>query len=162
MLPLLRARGHNQRGRPPRMREFLGEHGSTAGCLKCNRARVLSGRVRGILRAAGDASIALADERINEHLVERVRAAVEAPCTSCAAAARPSGGAAVTSSRAAAAGPAAASSHERAAEADDAPEPPAGPACAGAGRGDEGVSATGGKRSTRGQHGRRRRGDGLP
>eukprot|EP00969_Alexandrium_andersonii_P142695 6308606-Alexandrium_andersonii.AAC.1 len=68
-------------------RELLEEHGYSAGCLKCTRIRTqrpAAGtrhseacrmRFESILRAAGNASMARADARINEHLAERLREA---------------------------------------------------------------------------------------
>eukprot|EP00969_Alexandrium_andersonii_P242048 10689990-Alexandrium_andersonii.AAC.1 len=59
---------------------MLEEHGYTAGCLKCSRARERRpaagarhseerrSRFEGVLRASGDASVARADERVNESL----------------------------------------------------------------------------------------------
>eukprot|EP00969_Alexandrium_andersonii_P175506 7761067-Alexandrium_andersonii.AAC.1 len=59
---------------------MLEEHGYAAGCLKCSRVRErrpaagtrrseeCRARFEGILRAAGDANVARADERINERL----------------------------------------------------------------------------------------------
>eukprot|EP00969_Alexandrium_andersonii_P215680 9526524-Alexandrium_andersonii.AAC.1 len=59
------------------------EHGYTAGCLKRSRARERRpavgarhseerhARFESLLRAAGDASVARADERINEHLARQ-------------------------------------------------------------------------------------------
>eukprot|EP00969_Alexandrium_andersonii_P276122 12205129-Alexandrium_andersonii.AAC.1 len=72
-------------------KELLEEHGYTAGCLKCTRVRTqrpsagtrhseeCRARFEAILRAAGDASMARADERINEHIAEKLRASVESP-----------------------------------------------------------------------------------
>eukprot|EP00969_Alexandrium_andersonii_P282287 12480552-Alexandrium_andersonii.AAC.1 len=57
-----------------------GEHGYTAGCLKCTRVRErrpaagarhseeCRTRFETLLRASGDASVALADARANEYL----------------------------------------------------------------------------------------------
>eukprot|EP00969_Alexandrium_andersonii_P025403 1109825-Alexandrium_andersonii.AAC.1 len=59
---------------------MLEEHGYTAGCLKCSRARERRpaagtrrseerrARFESLLRAAGEASMARADERVNERL----------------------------------------------------------------------------------------------
>eukprot|EP00969_Alexandrium_andersonii_P322257 14238558-Alexandrium_andersonii.AAC.1 len=61
-----------------------------AGCLKCNRVRerrpaagtrpseARRARFEAFLRSIGDASVARADERINEHLAHRAQASVEA------------------------------------------------------------------------------------
>eukprot|EP00969_Alexandrium_andersonii_P121551 5373560-Alexandrium_andersonii.AAC.1 len=69
---------------------MLEEHGYTAGCLKCNRVRERRpaagtrrseerrARFETLLRSIGDASMARADARINEHLAQRARASVEA------------------------------------------------------------------------------------
>eukprot|EP00969_Alexandrium_andersonii_P121684 5380010-Alexandrium_andersonii.AAC.1 len=62
---------------------MLEEHGYTAGCLKCSRARgrrpaagarhseERRARFEGLLRMLGDASMARADERVNEHLARQ-------------------------------------------------------------------------------------------
>eukprot|EP00969_Alexandrium_andersonii_P235642 10403819-Alexandrium_andersonii.AAC.1 len=62
---------------------MLEEHGYTAGCLKCGRVRErrpaagtrqsdeCRARVEGLLRALGDASMACAEERVNEHLARQ-------------------------------------------------------------------------------------------
>eukprot|EP00969_Alexandrium_andersonii_P014737 644230-Alexandrium_andersonii.AAC.1 len=59
---------------------MLEEHGYTAGCLKCSRVRErrpaagtrhseeCRSQFKSVLRAAGDASVARADERVNERL----------------------------------------------------------------------------------------------
>eukprot|EP00969_Alexandrium_andersonii_P192105 8485307-Alexandrium_andersonii.AAC.1 len=59
---------------------MLEEHCYTAGCLKCSRVRErwpaagthyseeCRARFEGLLRALGDANMARADERVNEHL----------------------------------------------------------------------------------------------
>eukprot|EP00969_Alexandrium_andersonii_P120958 5346897-Alexandrium_andersonii.AAC.1 len=65
---------------------MLEEHGYTAGSLKCTRVRErrpAAGtrrseecrmRFEALLRSLGDASMARADERINEHLAQRLQA----------------------------------------------------------------------------------------
>eukprot|EP00969_Alexandrium_andersonii_P012980 566043-Alexandrium_andersonii.AAC.1 len=62
---------------------MLEEHGCTAECLKRSRVRgrrLAAGahrseercaRFEGLLRALGDASMARADERVNEHLARQ-------------------------------------------------------------------------------------------
>eukprot|EP00969_Alexandrium_andersonii_P114594 5065901-Alexandrium_andersonii.AAC.1 len=67
---------------------MLEGHGYTAGCLKCNRVRErrpaagtrhsgeCRARFEALLRSIGDAT--RADERIREHLAQRVQASVEA------------------------------------------------------------------------------------
>eukprot|EP00969_Alexandrium_andersonii_P255722 11303768-Alexandrium_andersonii.AAC.1 len=69
---------------------MLEEYGYAAGCLKCRRARgrrLAAGarrseerraRFEGLLRAAGDASMARADERADERLAREVQSQVEA------------------------------------------------------------------------------------
>eukprot|EP00969_Alexandrium_andersonii_P246233 10881143-Alexandrium_andersonii.AAC.1 len=69
---------------------MLEEHGYTAGCLKRSRARErrpaagtrcseeCRARFEALLRASGEASMARADARINEHLSRRVQDGVEA------------------------------------------------------------------------------------
>eukprot|EP00969_Alexandrium_andersonii_P143616 6350191-Alexandrium_andersonii.AAC.1 len=64
---------------------MLEEHGYAAGCLKCSRVherRPAAGtrrseecraRFESLLRAAGDASVARADERVNERLAREVQ-----------------------------------------------------------------------------------------
>eukprot|EP00969_Alexandrium_andersonii_P210843 9312288-Alexandrium_andersonii.AAC.1 len=64
---------------------MLEEHGYTAGCLRCSRARrrrpgagvrrseECRARFEPLLRASGGASMARADERINEHLARQVQ-----------------------------------------------------------------------------------------
>eukprot|EP00969_Alexandrium_andersonii_P076307 3364377-Alexandrium_andersonii.AAC.1 len=73
---------------------MLEEHGYTAGCLKCTRVRErrpaagtrhseeCRARFETLLRSIGDASMARADERIREHLAQRVQANVEAAAAS--------------------------------------------------------------------------------
>eukprot|EP00969_Alexandrium_andersonii_P303305 13408212-Alexandrium_andersonii.AAC.1 len=62
---------------------MLEEHGYAAGCLKRSRVRERRpaagarhseerrARFEGLLRALGDASMARADERVNEHLARQ-------------------------------------------------------------------------------------------
>eukprot|EP00969_Alexandrium_andersonii_P302874 13388495-Alexandrium_andersonii.AAC.1 len=62
---------------------MLEGHGYAAGCLKCSRVRErrptagarrseeCRARFEGLLRALGDASVARADERVNEHLARQ-------------------------------------------------------------------------------------------
>eukprot|EP00969_Alexandrium_andersonii_P323341 14286050-Alexandrium_andersonii.AAC.1 len=69
---------------------MLEEHGYTAGCLKCSRVRERRpaagirhseerrARFEGLLRAAGDACMARADERVNERLAREVQSRAEA------------------------------------------------------------------------------------
>eukprot|EP00969_Alexandrium_andersonii_P052197 2291363-Alexandrium_andersonii.AAC.1 len=69
---------------------MLGAHGYTAGCSKRNRVRErrpaawvppfggMRGEVRALLRSIGDASVARADARVNEHLAQRAQASVKA------------------------------------------------------------------------------------
>eukprot|EP00969_Alexandrium_andersonii_P358453 15451031-Alexandrium_andersonii.AAC.1 len=85
---------------------MLEERGCTAGCLKRSRVRErrpaggarrsegCRARLEVLLRAAGDASIARADARINEHLSRRVQVGVEA----AAAVAPQSGGGSASAS----------------------------------------------------------------
>eukprot|EP00969_Alexandrium_andersonii_P195833 8651846-Alexandrium_andersonii.AAC.1 len=65
---------------------MLEEHGHTAGCLKCNRVRERRpvartrrseerrARFETPLRSVGDASVARADARVNQHLAQRAQA----------------------------------------------------------------------------------------
>eukprot|EP00969_Alexandrium_andersonii_P098988 4367366-Alexandrium_andersonii.AAC.1 len=65
---------------------MLEEHGYTAGCLKCTRVRErrpaagarhseeCRARFEALLRSLGDASMARADERVNEYLAQRLQA----------------------------------------------------------------------------------------
>eukprot|EP00969_Alexandrium_andersonii_P202014 8926528-Alexandrium_andersonii.AAC.1 len=69
---------------------MLEEHGHTAVCLKRDRVRErrpaagtrhseeCRARFETLLRSIGDASMARANARINEHLAQRVQASVEA------------------------------------------------------------------------------------
>eukprot|EP00969_Alexandrium_andersonii_P107179 4727521-Alexandrium_andersonii.AAC.1 len=69
---------------------MLEERGCAAGCLKCSRVRERwpaagtrhseerRARFEGLLRAMGDANMARADERVNEHLARQVQNRVEA------------------------------------------------------------------------------------
>eukprot|EP00969_Alexandrium_andersonii_P009240 404673-Alexandrium_andersonii.AAC.1 len=69
---------------------MLEEHGYAAGCLKCSRVREQRpaagtrhweerrARFEALLRASGDASVARADARANEHLARRVQEGAEA------------------------------------------------------------------------------------
>eukprot|EP00969_Alexandrium_andersonii_P098179 4333918-Alexandrium_andersonii.AAC.1 len=84
---------------------MLEEHGHTAGCLErsrvCERRPVAvarrseecQARFEALLRAPGDARVARADARANEHLARRVQDGVEAAAVAAprAAAALPSG-----------------------------------------------------------------------
>eukprot|EP00969_Alexandrium_andersonii_P251729 11125232-Alexandrium_andersonii.AAC.1 len=71
-------------------KSMLEEHGYAAGCLKCSRVREQRfaagtrrseercSRFEGLLRAAGDASMARADERTTERFAREVQSRVEA------------------------------------------------------------------------------------